>query len=72
MKEQWVSAKRAKKLFNLDAEGLAKLEKEGKVQIMLMVGNKKLYLLESFEEIPQNKTLNIISKVLSWFKFKGK
>jgi hypothetical protein len=49
MKETWISAAKIKKMFNLEQEDLNQLEREGKVQTMLAVGNRKLYLAASLE-----------------------
>jgi len=49
MKETWVSAAKIKKMLNLEQEELNQLEQEGKVQTMLAVGNRKLYLAASLE-----------------------
>ena len=76
MEQQWISAKKAKKMFKVDEEQLDFLEKQGKVKTIQSIGNK-LYLLSSFyeekieslsqEKIQKNTFKTFFSKVFSWF-----
>jgi len=70
--EKWISEKKAKELFSIDAETLLKLEEAGKIRTIFIMGNKKLYLMSSLETIPKTTTeqKSLISKFFSWFKFK--
>jgi hypothetical protein len=78
MEQQWISAKKAKKMLKIDEEQLDILEKQGKVKTIQSIGNK-LYLLsslseEKIESLPQETQKNIqknvfkrfFSKVFSW------
>jgi len=58
MKETWISASKVKKMFELSQEKLDELEKNGKVQTMLAVGNRKLYLISSLEASVQKVVNN--------------
>lgn len=78
MEQQWISARKAKKMFKIDDEKLDSLEKQGKIKTIQSIGNK-LYLLSSFSEekieiLPQEKEKvqkntfkAFFSRVFSWF-----
>jgi hypothetical protein len=59
-------------MLNIDSEKLNQMETEGKVRTMLAVGNRKLYLLSSFQDqIPvAKKEKSLAAKFLSWLGFK--
>lgn len=65
--DKWISEKKVKELFKIDADTLLELEKTGKVHTIILMGNKKLYLLSNLENIPRTPAKNLISKIFSWF-----
>jgi len=54
-------------MFNIDTETLNQLESEGKIKAMLVMGNKKLYLLSELKDIKPENSI-IVTKPVSFFK----
>ncbi len=77
--DQWISAAKVNKMFGIDSEGLAKMESEGKVRTTLVIGNRKLYALSSFDGLERKdkkSKLNFFNKLVSvffsWFRHKDR
>jgi hypothetical protein len=67
--ETWISAVRAKKMFGLSKAELESLEAEGKVQVILIVGNNKLYSVGDLQTSKSKFIFfkNILSKIFKNF-----